>query len=111
MTATSTRYVQFFDGDLAASLAQRLQLWTGARWGVSVVSAGGGQTISETREADLDAARAEGLKLPLVQAVLAAFPQARITAVRTPDQSPGDTALKPMTEPDDLPDDWDPFEE
>jgi DNA polymerase-3 subunit gamma/tau len=97
--------------DLAATLAQRLQLWTGARWGVSVVAAGGGQTIAESRDAALDAARAEGLRLPLVQAVLAAFPQARITAVRAPEQAAGEVALKPMTEADELPDDWDPFEE
>ena len=100
--------------DLAATLAQRLQMWTGARWGVSVVSDGGGQTIAETRDATLDAARAEGLRLPLVQAVLAAFPKARITAVRTPaeaqDQA-ADGALAPMPEADEMPEDWDPFEE
>ena len=33
--------------DLAARLAQRLQLWTGARWGVAVVGSGGAATIAE----------------------------------------------------------------
>ena len=52
--------------------------------------------------------------LALVQAVLAAFPKARITAVRTPaeaqDQA-ADGALAPMPEADEMPEDWDPFEE
>ena len=38
--------------DLASRISQRLQGWTGARWGVSVVSSGGQPTIAETRTAN-----------------------------------------------------------
>ena len=37
--------------DLASRLGQRLQTWTGARWGVSVVSDATAPTIAETRDA------------------------------------------------------------
>ncbi len=93
--------------DLAARLGQRLQAWTGQRWGVSVVSAGGAPTLAEARAAEAAAAQAAALANPVVQAVLAAFPGARIAAVRTPEaraaEAAGD-ALAPAEE------DWDPFE-
>ncbi len=103
--------------DLAARLGQQLQLWTGARWGVSVVSSGGAPTIAEARDADLTAARAEAAQNPLVQAVLAAFPGAQITAIRTPEALAAAAAAEalPLAEPEALladgDDDWDPFEE
>ena len=50
--------------DLAARLAQRLQGWTGARWGVSVVSTGGAATIAEDRDREADAARGRGAAKP-----------------------------------------------
>ncbi len=62
--------------DLAARLAQRLQLWTGVRWGVAVVGAGGGATIAEVREAARGDLHARSAAHPMVQAVLAAFPGA-----------------------------------
>ncbi len=94
--------------DLAATLAQRLQSWTGARWGVSVVAEGGAPTIAEERTADLRAAEAEALKNPIVQAVFAAFPEARITAVRTPADKSLEAATTALPEVED---EWDPFEE
>ena len=45
--------------DLAARLGQRLQGWTGSRWGISVVSTGGAATLAEDRDAEVTAARAE----------------------------------------------------
>ncbi|WP_444460543.1 DNA polymerase III subunit gamma/tau [Rhodobacter capsulatus] len=64
--------------DLAQTLAQRLQGWTGARWGVSVVSEGGAATIDETRNAATLAAEAEArAENRVVQAIFAAFPQAK----------------------------------
>ncbi len=94
--------------DLASRLGQRLQGWTGARWGVSVVSTGGAPTIAETRDAAQDAARSEAAQNPLVQAVMAAFPGAKISDIRTPE------ALRAQAASDALPeveDEWDPFED
>ncbi|MEZ5798535.1 MAG: DNA polymerase III subunit gamma/tau [Paracoccaceae bacterium] len=98
--------------DLAARLGQRLQGWTGARWGVSVVGQGGAPTIAEAREAEAREAQAEALQTPLVQAVLAAFPGARISEIRTPEAMEAAAAAEalPLAEPE-LDDDWDPFEE
>jgi DNA polymerase-3 subunit gamma/tau len=94
--------------DLAQRLGSRLQMWTGARWGVSVVGAGGAPTIAEERAAETEALKAEALKHPLTQAVLAAFPEARITAIRTPEAAAQEAAEQALPEVDD---EWDPFEE
>ena len=94
--------------DLAATLSQRLQSWTGTRWGVSVVSAGGGQTIAEARDADHLAAQAGAMHNPLVQAVFAAFPSAQIIAIRTPEDTRAEAAITALPEVED---EWDPFEE
>jgi DNA polymerase-3 subunit gamma/tau len=98
--------------DLAARLGQRLQGWTGARWGVSVVSSGGQPTIAETRNAELAQAKAEAADNPLVQAIFSAFPGARITEVRSPEAltAQATEAALPQAEPE-FDDDWDPFEE
>jgi len=94
--------------DLAQRLGQRLQLWTGNRWGVSVVSEGGGKTIDEERNAERDALKNEARAHPLVQAVMAAFPRAEITEIRTA----ADIASEAQTEAlPEVEDEWDPFEE
>jgi DNA polymerase-3 subunit gamma/tau len=94
--------------DLAARLSQRLQGWTGTRWGVSVVSSGGAPTIAEDRDRDRSAAEAEALQNPLVQAVLAAFPGARIAEVRTAEALMASAAAEALPEVED---EWDPFED
>jgi DNA polymerase III subunit gamma/tau len=94
--------------DLAARLSQRLQGWTGARWGVSVVSGGGAATIAEAQSASLDLARAEAAENPLVQAVFAAFPGARITEIRSPAALTARAAAEALPEVED---EWDPFED
>lgn len=94
--------------DLAALLGARLQGWTQARWGVSVVAEGGAPTIAEERDRAKLEAQAEALRNPLVQAVLAAFPGAKIAEVRTPE------ALAAAAQAEALPeveDEWDPFED
>ena len=98
--------------DLAARLGQRLQGWTGARWGVSVVSSGGQPTIAEARNAELAQVRAEAAENPLVQAILTAFPGARIADVRAPEAIAAQAAedALPLAE-SEIGDDWDPFEE
>ena len=94
--------------DLAARLSQRLQGWTGSRWGVSVVNSGGAPTLAEDRDREENTARAEALQNPLVQAVMLAFPDAKITDIRTPE------ALAAAAQAEALPeveDEWDPFED
>ncbi|MGB2891472.1 MAG: DNA polymerase III subunit gamma/tau, partial [Albidovulum sp.] len=89
-----------------------LQSWTGVRWGVSVVSGGGAPTVAEERDAKNLAAREKARDNPLVQAVFAAFPDARIVDVRTPAEAraAAGVAALPAAD-DDTGADWDPFEE
>jgi DNA polymerase III subunit gamma/tau len=92
--------------ELAARLGQRLKLWTGVRWGLSVVSRGGAKTIAEARAEHRDDLMARARENPVVMAVLAAFPGAEITDVRPPAAGieAGGTAEAPQD------DDWDPFD-
>jgi DNA polymerase-3 subunit gamma/tau len=97
--------------DLAARLSQRLQAWTGVRWVISVAAAGGGATIAEARAEAAGSREARVLRLPAVQAVLAAFPGARVVAVRDPVPEPDSAA---PAAPEVLPaveDEWDPFDD
>ncbi len=67
---------------LAQTLMQRLQLWTGERWMVSVVKTGGQPTLAEQRE-EKERERRSGLEAdPVIASVLAHFPGAQIIAVR-----------------------------
>jgi DNA polymerase-3 subunit gamma/tau len=91
--------------DLAARLGQRLQAWTGVRWGVSLVPDCSEPTIAELRDADTIADIAEARGNPLVQAVLAAFPEASIR-VLPPPEAEAETAALPVVD-----EEWDPFEE
>ncbi len=94
--------------DLAQRLAQRLQGWTGLRWGVTLVNGCSAPTIAETRDSAAQALRAAAMEHPLVQAALAAFPGARIDSVRSPEDiaaSAAEEALPAVEE------EWDPFEE
>ncbi len=94
--------------DLAARLSARLQGWTGARWGVSVVNTGGAATLAEERDQDRLAAEADALQNPLVQAVLTAFPGAKIAEIRTPEAMAQTAAVEALPEVED---EWDPFED
>ncbi|MDO8982217.1 DNA polymerase III subunit gamma/tau [Cypionkella sp.] len=94
--------------DLAARLSQRLQGWTGARWGVSVVNAGGAPTLAEDRDAASNAAKAEAMENPLVQAVMLAFPGAQITDIRTAEAMAASAAIEALPEVED---EFDPFED
>jgi DNA polymerase-3 subunit gamma/tau len=90
--------------ELAQRLAHRLMGLTGVRWGVSVVAAGGGPTLAEARDTDWQRRKAEAEAEPLVQAVFAAFPGAKVVEVRDPAAQAADAALAPVD------DEWDPFE-
>ena len=94
--------------DMAARLGQQLSSWTGTRWGVSVVGTGGGPTFAEQRQAELRAVTDEAAEIPLVAAVMAAFPGARITEIRTPDVRIDQARDAALPEVDD---EWDPFED
>lgn len=94
--------------DLAQRLGARLQLWTGNRWAVTVVNDGGAETIAQVRDAAGNALKAQAEAHPLVQAVLAQFPNARITGIRTPDQITADAQIESLPEVED---EWDPFED
>ncbi|SPJ25777.1 DNA polymerase III subunit gamma/tau [Palleronia abyssalis] len=92
--------------DLAARLGAALQRWTGVRWGVSVVADGGAPTIAETRDAEAEALRSKALAHPMMQAVLEAFPDARIVGIRTPEQIAAEAQVEALPEVDE---EWDPF--
>ncbi|MCL7463545.1 DNA polymerase III subunit gamma/tau [Phaeovulum sp. NW3] len=94
--------------DLAQVLGARLQGWTGARWGVSVVAEGGGETIAEARDADRRKAEAEAQDNPLVQAIFAAFPQAKFEDIRTAEALTAEARAEALPEVED---EWDPFED
>ncbi len=74
--------------DLAGELTRRLSGWTGARWMVTVASAGGAPTVAETRAAMVSDLRARAETDPTVKAALALFPGAVIKAVRPRAPSP-----------------------
>ncbi len=94
--------------DLAQRLGARLQGWTGNRWAISVVSDGGAPTIADIRDASENALRAQAADHPMVQAVLARFPAASITDIRTPEALAATADAEALPEVDE---DWDPFED
>jgi DNA polymerase-3 subunit gamma/tau len=67
---------------LAAQLSERLSLWTGTRWIVSVSNNAGASTIDEETFSNAQRREAEALRDPLVQEALKFFPGAEIVAVR-----------------------------
>jgi len=94
--------------DLAQRLGSALQRWTGNRWAVTLVNDGGTETITEKRDAQDNALKAEATAHPLMQAVLAAFPMAKITRITTPEEQLAEAQAEALPEVDD---EWDPFEE
>ena len=96
--------------DFVSRFANRLQSWTGARWGVTVVSDGGGATLAEERAAHRDDLQGQALQHDMVQAVLLAFPGAEIRDVKTLAQitADSDAGVQYLEEEAD---DWDPFED
>ncbi len=94
--------------DLAQRLGSALQRWTGSRWTVTVVNSSTAPTLREARNAEADARESEARAHPLVEAVFAAFPKARITDIKTTQD------ITTTAEADALPeveDEWDPFED
>ncbi|UWP88524.1 DNA polymerase III subunit gamma/tau [Aliiroseovarius crassostreae] len=94
--------------DLAARLSQRLQGWTGVRWGVTLVNGCDEPTIAELRDSEKLALQREAEAHPLVQAVIAAFPKAKVTDIRSTEDMAQEAAVEGLQEVED---EWDPFEE
>ncbi len=94
--------------DLVGRLGSRLQAWTGNRWVITVAGSGGAQTIAEVRDAKENAVKAEAEAHPLFQAVIAAFPKAKITEIRTDADKEQDALEDALPEVDD---EWDPFDD
>ena len=94
--------------DLAQRLGARLAQWTGNRWAVTVVNEGGAPTIAADRDAEMNALEAKAKEHPLVQATLAAFPDAKIIEIRTPADLIQEAAVEALPEVED---EWDPFED
>jgi DNA polymerase-3 subunit gamma/tau len=91
--------------DLAPKVARLLSEWTGRRWTVSVNSTDPAQATLAEQEATAELRRRQdAAELPLVKAVMAAFPGASIEAVR-------DTGVEelpeaaPPEDPESAPDD------
>ncbi len=75
--------------ELPGLLAAQLKAWTGQRWAVVVSDAPGGETLHERRRKAKDNYLDKVREDPAVQAVLEAFPEARILDVRPPAQMTG----------------------
>ncbi|MGC1495483.1 MAG: DNA polymerase III subunit gamma/tau [Sulfitobacter sp.] len=94
--------------DLAQRLGANLQRWTGNRWAVSIVNGAEAETIAEIRDAKDLTLRSAAENHPLMLAVLAQFPKAKITAIRTAEQIAADAVSEALPEVED---EWDPFED
>ncbi|MDE2516396.1 MAG: DNA polymerase III subunit gamma/tau, partial [Rhodospirillales bacterium] len=108
--------------DLSQRLAQLLLQITGTRWTIAVSSAAGEPTLDAQGQAADSARREDAAQHPLVQAILTAFPGARIEEVQDsradayglmpepapdiPDFAPPDAALADLSFEDGPPDPW-----
>lgn len=87
--------------DLANRAGALLSEWTGKRWIVSISNKPGQETLRGQELAEVAKQKADAARHPLVQAVLAAFPDASIEAVRM--TAPAAEAEAPLSF-DSLPD-------
>ncbi|MCK6104847.1 DNA polymerase III subunit gamma/tau [Brevundimonas sp. EYE_349] len=69
--------------ELARKLSARLREWTGRTWLIAANGQGGGETLIEQQKKARIAERAEVEANPFVQAVLLAFPGAKLGEIRT----------------------------
>jgi DNA polymerase-3 subunit gamma/tau len=74
--------------DLAGELGRKLTEWTGTRWVVTVTRGAGGTTLHDERLATESRRRDDAVADPLVAAVLARFPGARIVDIRVRAEEP-----------------------
>jgi len=69
--------------NLATRLASRLKDWTGRQWFVIANGEGGGETVIEINRRETAAERAAVQADPFVQSVMASFPGAVLTEIKT----------------------------
>ena len=69
---------------LPNELTRKLEAWTGKRYIISIAREGGAPPMQQQRKSAREIALAEARNLPLVQAVLKAFPGAEVFDVREP---------------------------
>ena len=99
----------------AASGPPPCHLATGTRWAISIANGGGAPTSPRPNQAiERDGGRSWNAT-PLLQAVKAAFPQARNRQGSHPRRTAG-AGARPrrchhMPDPEDMPEDWDPFDD
>ena len=93
--------------DLAQRLGTRLQTWTAQRWAVSI-GTHGASTIAEQRDAATLELKEQAKGHPLVQAVLVAFPKAKISEIRTAKDIAAEAQIEALPEVED---EWDPFDD
>ena len=74
--------------NFTGTVGQKLSEWTGMRWVVSIASEGGEPTLAESEAAKQNALVQSMQKNPAVEAVLLAFPGAKIASVK-PKSNPG----------------------
>ena len=79
------------------------------RWGVSVVSEGGGDTVAEQKVAHRNDLAGRAMQHPLVAAALLRFPGAEIRDIKSLEEITADP--EDELEAQMLDDDWDPFED
>ncbi|MFY0617323.1 DNA polymerase III subunit gamma/tau [Shimia sp.] len=94
--------------DLSQRLGSQLQRWTGRRWAITLVNEGGAPSVAEVRDAAATEMRNEALAHPLVQAVMDAFPKAKITEIKSRRDLANEALAEALPEVED---EWDPFEE
>ena len=97
--------------NLAGRVGQCLSEWTGQRWTVSIIDKPGEPSLAEQDRAIETARQDRARNHPLTQAVLSAFPDAKLTALKQrivaqPAPS-GDDAAAPDSEGDPISNDED----
>ncbi|MAW89262.1 MAG: DNA polymerase III subunit gamma/tau [Phyllobacteriaceae bacterium] len=96
------------DRSLLTELAQRLKLWTGRNWMVSLSQEEGGRTLAEIEEETRETLFSDASKDPAVAAILQKFPGAKVIDVRlpaAPEELPGGEGMPVEALPDDDDDD------
>ncbi|MEM7446224.1 MAG: DNA polymerase III subunit gamma/tau, partial [Pseudomonadota bacterium] len=83
----------------------KLGEWTGQRWMVTVSGEPGQPTLKQQDEEAASAARRKALAHPTVQAVMEAFPGARLEAVRSFDDELDDQQVDSEPSDDEIADD------
>jgi len=98
--------------DLAQRLRSRLEAWTRSRWAVTVSNAPQKvETLSETRARETSERHEKASAHPLVAAVITAFPGAKVTQLRTPEDIAAEAAVVSLAAQESYEDGWDPFED